>query len=72
MVIIPKDIPVFDTIKEAVDDWNNFQSYRDVRKTLRLKIVDKEITEWKQVYDYLFGNENENAIFHGCVLNMMM
>ncbi len=67
MVIIPKNIPVFDTIKEAVDDWNNFQSYSDIRKTLRQKIVDKEITEWKQIYDYLFGNEN--AIFHGCVLN---
>lgn len=59
-VIIPKDIPVFDTIKEAIDDWNNFQSYSDVRKTLRQKIVDNEITEWKQIYDYLFGDENES------------
>lgn len=59
-VIIPKDIPVFDTIKEAIDDWNNFQSYSDVRKTLIQKIAANEITEWKQIYDYLFGDQNES------------
>lgn len=67
MTPIPKDIPVFDTIKEAVDDWNKFQSYHKDRKILRQKIVDGEITEWKQVYDYLF--KEQDSIFPGMNLN---
>lgn len=57
IVIIPKDTPVFDTISEAIKQWNDKQSCNQDRIILHDKISNKEITDWKQIYSYLFDEK---------------
>lgn len=57
---IPKNTRVFDTISEAVCDWNALESFEDIANEVKNKIRNGEITDWKQIYDYLFGDEYES------------
>lgn len=57
LVLIPKDTPVFDTISEAIEQWNDDQSCKQYRIELHNKIINKEITNWKQIQSYLFDKE---------------
>lgn len=55
--LISKDTPVFDTIPEAIEQWNDNQSCKQERIDLHNKIINKEIVDWKQIQSYLFDKE---------------
>lgn len=75
LVLISKDTPVFDTISEAIECWNDNQSCKQYRIELHNKIISKEITDWKQIQSYLFDKETgkfkywyDNTYCQVCVL----
>jgi len=57
IVLISENTPIFDTIEEAIKQWNKQQSLEDIRNILFKKIKSKEITNWKEIFDYLFEDD---------------
>ena len=69
IVLISENTLVFDTIEEAIIQWNKEQSLVDIRNILFKKIKSKEITSWEEIFEYLFEDDGQ---FKGWKSNYIM